>query len=76
MISTQDVKDVLETLDTNKATGPDCINPTLLKQASPAIAEPLSKFFNLSLRKSTVPAQWKIAKLRNPCIQKRRQQYR
>jgi hypothetical protein len=30
VISTQDVKDVLETLDTSKATGPDYINPTLL----------------------------------------------
>ena len=61
VISTQDVKDVLETLDTSKATGPDCINPTLLKQAASAIAQPLSKFYNLSLRTSSVPNQWKIA---------------
>ena len=32
VITTQDGQDILETLDTNKATGPDCINPTLLKQ--------------------------------------------
>ena len=44
VITTQDVQDILETLDTSKATGPDCINPTLLKQASLTIAEPLCKF--------------------------------
>ena len=53
--STQNVKDVLETLDTSKATGPDCINPTLLKQAASAIAQPQSKFYNLSLRTSSAP---------------------
>ena len=49
VITTQDVQDILETLDTSKATGPDSINPTLLKQASLTIAEPLCKFYNLSL---------------------------
>ena len=45
IITTHDVQDILETLDTSKATGPDSINSTLLKQASLAIAEPLCKFF-------------------------------
>mgnify|MGYP003688565145 CR=1 FL=1 len=60
VITTQDVQDILETLDTSKATGPDCIYPTLLKQASLTIAEPLCKFYNLSLHNSLVPSQWKI----------------
>ena len=63
VITTQDVQDILETLDTSKATGPDSINPTLLKQASLTIAEPLCKFYNLSLHNSLVPSQWKIANL-------------
>ena len=29
VITTQDFQDILETLDTSKATGPDCFNPTL-----------------------------------------------
>ena len=52
VITTQDVQDILQTLDTSKATWPDCITPTLLKQASLAIAEPLCKFYNLSLHNS------------------------
>ena len=59
--TTQDVQDILETLDTSKATGPDSINPTLLKQAWLTIVEPLCKFYNLSLHNWLVPSQWKIA---------------
>jgi hypothetical protein len=60
-ISSQDVKDVLQIINTNKATGPDGINPTLLKQASSVLADPLSKLFNLSLQQSTFPEKWKTA---------------
>lgn len=61
IISVQDVKDNLQILNTNKATGPDNLNPMLLKQASSELAYPLTKLFNLSLQSSTVPNQWKIA---------------
>ena len=60
-ISSQDVKDVLQVINTNKATGPDNINPTLLKQASEVLAYPLSRLFNLSLQQSTFPETWKTA---------------
>lgn len=43
----QGVKYVLETLGTRKATGPDSINPTLLKQTSPAFAESLCQLFSI-----------------------------
>ena len=61
VITTQDIQDILETLDTSKATGPECINPTLLKQASLAIAEPLCVFYNQSLITHKSQSQWKIA---------------
>ena len=40
-ISVQDVKDVLENLDRNKAYGPNHINLSLLKEGAPILYTPL-----------------------------------
>ena len=60
-ITDDDVKDVLSLLNTSKATGPDLINPRLLKEASDQLCKPLARLYNLSLRKAIFPDDWKIA---------------
>lgn len=61
VISSQDVKDTLQMLNTSKATGPDNLNPMLLKQASSELTYPLTKLFNLSLQNSSFPSLWKTS---------------
>ena len=60
-ITELDVKGILATLDTSKASGPDLISPKMLKEASNALAYPLSKLFNLSLSTKIYPKAWKCA---------------
>jgi hypothetical protein len=43
------------------ATGLDGLPAWFLRTAAPVIAKPLACLFNLSLRESTVPTQWKTA---------------
>ena len=50
-------------LQTKKAAGLDGISPRLLRAATPAIVEPLTKIINLCLSKGTFPASWKIEKV-------------
>ena len=63
VITNDDVKDVLSLLNVSKATGPDLINPRLLKEAPDQLCNPLARLFNLSLRKAIFPDVWKIAHL-------------
>ena len=56
-----EVKSILETLQTGKASGPDNINNYVLKTCSSELSHPLSKLFNLSLSLSKVPKAWKEA---------------
>ena len=60
-ITPQNVIDILNTLDTTKAVGPDKISPKLLKEASQELSVPLSKLFNLSLMLKKYPENWKYA---------------
>ena len=57
----QDVRDLLATLDTNKAYGPDDLSPKVLKEAGPAIVKSVVKLFNLSLSTGIFPRNWKLA---------------
>jgi hypothetical protein len=52
---------MLKILDTSKATGPDCINPRLLREAAPILKYLLCKLFNISLSLSSFPSEWKLA---------------
>jgi hypothetical protein len=62
IITETDVDDILKTLDTSKATGPDMLNSRLLKEASSILKYPLCKHFNhLSLSTSIFPTEWKFA---------------
>ena len=54
-----DVLDQLETLDINKAYGADGVPPKLLKEGRNQICKSLCQLFNLSLKKSIVPSNWK-----------------
>ena len=56
-----EVKSILETLQTGKASGPDNINNYVLKTCSSELSHPLSKLFNLSLSLSKVSKAWKEA---------------
>jgi hypothetical protein len=50
-------------INPTKASGPDLINPRLLKEAAPIIKHPLCKLFNLSLWVASYPSQWKRANI-------------
>lgn len=57
------VEKQLSTLKRNKATGSDGIPPNFLKDAASGISAPLSFIINLSLRTSSIPSDWKLAKV-------------
>ena len=53
----------LRSLKRQKATGVDELPPGMLKDCSFFIAGPLAHIINLSIKTSTVPSIWKIAKI-------------
>ena len=57
----QDIFDLIKSLDTSKATGPDDISPKLLYEAGQSILPSSTKLINLSLSSSIVPDKWKLA---------------
>jgi hypothetical protein len=61
VILEQDVKDILSTININKAYGPDNISPRLVKEAGQSIVTVLTKLFNFSLSKGIFPMLWKKA---------------
>ena len=64
-ISPQDVLDILKSLDTAKESGPDIINPRLLKEASNELCIPLSIciFFSRLITLGKFPQAWKNGNL-------------
>jgi hypothetical protein len=58
-----EVEDVLKVINPTKVSGPDLINPRLLKEAAPIIKHPFCKLFYLSLRVASYPCQWKRANI-------------
>ena len=62
-ISIVDVRLILSSLDTNKATGPDNISATFLKECASEIAPSLTALINLSITSGTVPDCWKLANI-------------
>ena len=56
-----EVKSILETLQTGKASRPNNINNYVLKTCSSELSYPLTKLFNLSLSLSKVPKARKEA---------------
>ena len=60
-ITENEIIDVIQILDPNKATGPDKISHNMLKISPEKIAKPLLIIFNKSLQQSKYPSNWKIA---------------
>ena len=48
-------------LPNGKDTGPDGVSVRLLKLIAPALCQPLTRLFNLSMVKGYFPSKWKIA---------------
>ena len=59
-ISENEVKDILSTLNVNKASGPDSISHKMLKYVSNAVSKPLKILFNRTLAESHFPEPWKL----------------
>ena len=60
-ILTSEVQDILLSLDTDKAIGPDHISPFLLKHGATELAPSLARLFNYSLSSCQIPNIWKTA---------------
>ena len=56
-----DVLDILKSLDTSKASGPDGISAKMLKETAHSIAPSLTKLFQKSYNLSKIPHLWKEA---------------
>ena len=62
LLCTEDeVLDMLRTLDTSKATGPDGISAVMLKSTAESIAKGITVLFNKSIESGEVPKEWKIS---------------
>ncbi|KAK6171783.1 hypothetical protein SNE40_018213 [Patella caerulea] len=61
IVSEHEVKDQLLILNCSKPSGPDNISPAVLKNITPSITSPLTKFFNLSLELQLLPDIWKTS---------------
>ena len=55
------VKQVLDNLKVNKASGPDNISPRVLAKTAKEIAPSLAIMFNFSMQTSSFPGIWKLA---------------
>ena len=63
IINEQEIKDIIDTLDTNKAPGPDLISNKMIKNVSGAIVIPLCIIFNRSLFEGIFPDIWEWSNL-------------
>ena len=56
-----DVLDLLLSLDTTKANGPDGISAIMLKATAPSIVKGVTILFNMSIKLGKVPTEWKTS---------------
>lgn len=62
-ISVEKVRNLLLTLNTHKASGPDGLHPLFLSKAADALAYPFAKLFRTSLDEGKIPEEWRKAKI-------------
>ena len=55
------VKQVITSLDSSKAPGPDCIPVAVLKCCQPELSCMLAELFNISVEDSSFPDCWKVS---------------
>ena len=63
ILTPQEVRDIIQIIDTSKASGPDNISGKLLKPIALELSSPLCTLFNLSLSLNSVPTIWKFANI-------------
>ena len=56
-----EVRKILQTLNTCKASGPDGISNKILKECAHSLCVPLARLFNLSFQSGKFPSCWKLA---------------
>ncbi|MEW8548105.1 MAG: reverse transcriptase family protein, partial [Candidatus Thiodiazotropha sp.] len=61
VVTEEEVIDILESLNTNKASGPDLISNKMLKSVARSIAKPLMELFNRLLKYHKFPDVWKFS---------------
>src|SRR3954471_4497575 len=61
--TSEDILNLIHSLNINKSCGADGISPQLLKSNSYLFAEPLKYIYKLSLMQGCVPIELKIAKV-------------
>ena len=59
IINQEDVLKAIKDLDINKASGPDLINPKLIKEGKNELAYPYTRLFNLSIASQKFPDSYK-----------------
>ena len=57
----QEVFNLLNTLDTNKTSGPNGISGKMLKSTAISITPILTELFNLSITSGKIPSKWKLS---------------
>ena len=62
-VTNDGVSALLSNLKVHKASGPDGIPASLLKNLAKTLAPPLTMIFRASLSQSAIPSQWKIANI-------------
>ncbi len=60
-LTVKDIEDILKSIDTSKATGPDGVSPKMLKATANTIAPILTCIFQKSIETCCFPEDWKIA---------------
>ena len=60
-LSTERIKELLNSVNTNKAGGPDEIPGIVVKRCSGVLAEPLSIIFRIICNTGIVPSEWKLS---------------
>ena len=60
-VSEEGVRKLLKALEPNKASGPDQISPTVLKELADVLCKPLAQIFQAAIDSGEAPNQWKTA---------------
>ncbi|CAH2090623.1 unnamed protein product [Euphydryas editha] len=60
-IRQKEILKILQTLDVNKASGPDGIPAIVRCTCAPELSPPLTRLYRLSLKTGKVPKSWKLA---------------
>ena len=63
-VTLEEMTKILQNLKPDKSPGTDEIHPRLLKECAQTLAKPLKLLFDLSMRTSRIPSEWKVAEVR------------